>query len=121
MNLLPNGLKGLMLAVMLAALMADLTSVFNSASTLFTCDIFKLIRPKASNKELMIAGRSFTILMVAIGIAWIPIIKKMQGVQLYTYIQSVSSHLAPPISAVYLLSILWKRTNEKVFFQGFKN
>lgn len=114
MKLMPVGLKGLMLAVVLAALMSDLTSVFNSSSTLFTVDIYKQLRPNASNKQLMIAGRLFTLLMVLIGVIWIPVIQNMQGAQLYIYVQSVSAFLAPPISAVYLLAILWKRTNEQV-------
>ena len=103
-----------MLAVMLAALMSDLTSIFNSSATLFTVDIYKQIKKNATDKELMIAGRLFLMFMVCIGIAWIPIIKNMQGAQLYIYIQSVAAYLAPPIAAVYLLAILWKGANEKV-------
>lgn len=118
MKLMPVGLKGLMIACMLAALMSDLTSIFNSSSTLFTCDIYKQIRKKASNKELMVAGRLFVIFMIGIGILWIPIIKDMQGAQLYIYIQSVSAYLSPPIGAVYLMAILWKRANEKGAFWG---
>ena len=57
MKLMPVGLKGLMISCMLAALMSDLTSIFNSSSTLFTCDIYKQIRKKASNRELMVSGR----------------------------------------------------------------
>lgn len=118
MKLMPTGFKGLMISCMLAALMSDLTSIFNSASTLFTCDIYKQIRKKASNKELMISGRLFVIFMVVIGIVWIPIIKDMQGAQLYIYIQSVSAYLSPPIAATYILAILWKKTNEKGAFWG---
>ena len=114
MNLLPAGLRGLMLAVMLAALMADLTSVFNSSSTLFTVDIFQQIYKKPSNRVLMIVGRLFALLMVGIGILWMPIIKNMQGAQLYIYIQSIAAYLAPPIAAVYLIAILWTKANEKV-------
>jgi Na+/proline symporter len=108
------GLRGLMLAVMLAALMSDLTSIFNSSSTLFTVDIYRQFKKKASNKELMIVGRLFVIFMVCIGIAWIPIIKNMQGAQMYIYIQSVAAYLAPPIGTVYTIAVLWKRANEKV-------
>ena len=114
MNLLPAGLRGLMLAVMLAALMADLTSVFNSSSTLFTVDIFQQIYKKPSNRVLMIVGRLFALLMVGIGILWMPIIKNMQGAQLYIYIQSIAAYLAPPIAAVYLIAILWTKANEQV-------
>lgn len=116
MNLMPTGLKGLMLAVMLAALMSDLTSIFNSSSTLFTVDIYKQLHKNASNRQLMFAGRIFVLLMVVVGILWIPIIQNMQGAQLYIYIQSIAAYLAPPIAAVYLLAILWTRANEKGAF-----
>jgi SSS family transporter len=116
MRLMPVGLKGLMLAVMLAALMSDLTSIFNSSSTLFTIDIFKQLKKNASTRSLMISGRLFILFMIAISIAWVPIIKNMQGAQLYIYIQSVAAYLSPPIAAVYLVAILWKRANEKVTF-----
>jgi Na+/proline symporter len=119
MNLMPTGLKGLMLAVMLAALMSDLTSIFNSSSTLFTVDIYKQIHKNASNKLLMIVGRLFVLVMVGVGIVWIPVIKNMQGAQLYIYIQSIAAYLAPPIAAVYLLAILWTKANETVQNQNF--
>ena len=116
MNILPDGMKGLLLAVMLAALMSDLTSIFNSSATLFTCDIYQFFKRSASNTELMIVGRLFIVFMVAVGIVWIPVIQNMQGAQLYIYIQSVSAYLSPPIAAIFLLAVLWKRTNEKVIF-----
>ena len=116
MEVMPVGLKGLMLAVMLAALMSDLTSIFNSSATLFTVDIYRQIKKDASNKQLMIVGRLFVIFMVCVGIGWIPVIKNMQGAQLYIYIQSVAAYLSPPIAAVYLLAVLWKRANEKGAF-----
>lgn len=114
---MPIGLKGLMFSVMLGALMTDLSSVFNSASTLFSIDIYKQIKKKASVKEIIIAGRLFILLMVSISIIWLPIIKNIQGAQLYMYIQNVSSYIAPPIAAVYILAILWLKTNEKVNYK----
>lgn len=116
LSLMPSGLRGLMLAVMLAALTSDLTSIFNSASTLFTVDIWPRFRKETSVKELMIVGRSFVLVMVVISIAWIPVIEEMQGGHLFIYIQSVSAYLAPPIAAVYLLAVLWPRLNEKGAF-----
>ena len=116
LNLMPTGLKGLMLAVMLAALMSDLTSIFNSASTLFTLDIYKQLKKNPSNKQIMVVGRIFVLIMVVIGILWIPIIQSMQGAQLYIYIQSVAAYLSPPIAAVYLIAVLWKKANEKGAF-----
>ncbi|XP_065322403.1 sodium/myo-inositol cotransporter-like isoform X2 [Gordionus sp. m RMFG-2023] len=116
LNILPVGAKGLMLAVMLSALMSDLTSIFNSASTLFTIDIWKIIRPMSTVKELLIVGRLFVILMTVIGIIWIPVIQIMQGGQLYIYIQSIAAYLSPPIACVYILAVLWPRCNEKGAF-----
>merc|ERR1712142_970921 len=100
----------------LAALMSDLTSIFNSASTLFTIDIYQKIRKDCSMRELMIVGRLFVLVMIAISVIWVPIIDAMEGGQIYIYIQSIGAYLAPPIAAVYLLAILWKRTNEKGAF-----
>nr|7SL8_A Chain A, Sodium/glucose cotransporter 1 [Homo sapiens] len=117
-ELMPNGLRGLMLAVMLAALMSSLTSIFNSASTLFTMDIYAKVRKRASEKELMIVGRLFVLFLVVVSIAWIPIVQSAQSGQLFDYIQSVSSYLAPPVAAVFLLAIFWKRVNEQGAFWG---
>ncbi|XP_060751328.1 sodium/glucose cotransporter 1 [Tachysurus vachellii] len=117
-DLMPNGLRGLMLSVMLASLMSSLTSIFNSSSTLFTMDIYAKVRNKASEKELMIAGRLFILVLIGISIAWIPIIQTAQSGQLFDYIQSVTSYLAPPIAAVFTLAIFCKRTNEPGAFYG---
>uniref|UniRef100_A0A5K3F3B2 Sodium/iodide cotransporter n=1 Tax=Mesocestoides corti TaxID=53468 RepID=A0A5K3F3B2_MESCO len=111
-------LRGLMLAVMLAALMSDLTSIFNSSSTLFTVDLYTHFRRQAKNRELMIVGRVFVLVMVGLSILWVPVIQSMQGGQLYIYIQSVSGFLSPPIAAVYLMALLWKRNNELGAFTG---
>ncbi|KAG8189137.1 hypothetical protein JTE90_018431 [Oedothorax gibbosus] len=116
LELMPSGLRGLMMSVMLAALMSDLTSVYNSASTLFTVDIWPQLRKKPSVFELMVVGRSFVVVMIVVSIAWIPVIQEMQGGQLFIYIQSVSAYLAPPIAAVYILAVLWRRMNEQGCF-----
>ncbi|UJR38666.1 hypothetical protein I4U23_031332 [Adineta vaga] len=122
LNILPHGVKGIMLAIMLAALISGLTSIFNSASTIFTVDIYPNVfcyrRKNITNRELMIVGRLFVLLMTAIGIAWIPVVIQLQGVELYTYMQQVIGFLAPPIACVYLLAILWTRTNERGAFAG---
>ncbi|XP_076876481.1 sodium/glucose cotransporter 1 [Brachyhypopomus gauderio] len=117
-DLMPDGLRGLMLSVMLASLMSSLTSIFNSSSTLFTMDIYAKFRRKASEKELMIAGRLFILVLIGISIAWIPIIQTAQSGQLFDYIQSVTSYLAPPIAAVFTLAIFCKRVNEPGAFYG---
>uniref|UniRef100_A0A2K6LEV8 Sodium/glucose cotransporter 1 n=2 Tax=Rhinopithecus bieti TaxID=61621 RepID=A0A2K6LEV8_RHIBE len=118
MELMPNGLRGLMLSVMLASLMSSLTSIFNSASTLFTMDIYTKVRKRASEKELMIAGRLFILVLIGISIAWVPIVQSAQSGQLFDYMQSITSYLGPPIAAVFLLAIFWKRVNEPGAFWG---
>jgi len=118
LGIMPEGLRGVMIAVMLAALMSDLTSIFNSASTLFTMDIYKEVRKKADTKELLIVGRVFILFLVAMSIMWIPIIQELQGGQLFIYIQAISAYLSPPIAIVYCMAISWGRMNEKGAFWG---
>ncbi|WP_405381080.1 sodium:solute symporter [Maribacter sp. LLG6340-A2] len=109
-NLLPSGLRGLVAAGLLAALMSSLASVFNSCSTLFTVDIYKKLKPNAPEKKLVRTGQIATVFVVIIGIIWIPIMANISGV-LYEYLQSVQSYIAPPITAVFLLGIFYKRIN----------
>jgi SSS family solute:Na+ symporter len=111
-NVLPSGLRGLVAAGLLAALMSSLASVFNSCSTLFTVDIYKKLRPAANEKNLLRVGRIATSVVVLAGIAWIPIMQNISGV-LYEYLQSVQAYIAPPITAVFLLGIFSKRINSK--------
>nr|XP_019605753.1 PREDICTED: sodium/myo-inositol cotransporter 2 isoform X1 [Rhinolophus sinicus]XP_019605754.1 PREDICTED: sodium/myo-inositol cotransporter 2 isoform X1 [Rhinolophus sinicus] len=118
LEILPTGLRGLMIAVMVAALMSSLTSIFNSASTIFTMDLWNRVRPRASEQELMIVGRVFVLLLVLGSILWIPVIQASQGGQLFIYIQSISSYLQPPVAVVFILGCFWKRANEKGAFWG---
>ena len=108
--LLPSGLRGLVAAGLLAALMSSLASVFNSVSTLFTVDIYKKLKPNTPEKKLVKTGQIATIVIVIIGIAWIPIMANISGV-LYEYLQKVQSYIAPPITAIFLLGIFYKRIN----------
>ncbi|XP_028562589.2 sodium/mannose cotransporter SLC5A10 isoform X2 [Podarcis muralis] len=117
-ELMPSGLRGLMIAVMMAALMSSLTSIFNSSSTLFTMDIWQKVRKEPSEKELLLVGRIVTIVLVAVSVVWIPILQSSNSGQLYIYIQSVTSYLAPPVTAVFLLAVFWKRANEQGAFWG---
>ncbi len=111
-TLLPAGLRGLVVGGLLAALMSSLAAVFNSCSTLFTIDIYKKLRPNASEKNLVTIGRLATAVVVLFGILWIPLMKLISG-QLYQYLQSVQAYIAPPIAATFLLGLFWKRINAK--------
>ncbi|NNF15905.1 MAG: sodium/solute symporter [Gammaproteobacteria bacterium] len=109
-TLLPAGLKGLVAAGLLAALMSSLSSVFNSCSTLFTIDIYKRFKPGASERSLVLVGRLATVVLVGFGLLWIPFMDVISG-QLFTYLQSVQAYISPPIAAVFLIGVLWKRVN----------
>lgn len=114
-NLLPSGLRGLVAAGLLAALMSSLASVFNSCSTLFTVDIYKKLKPDTPEEKLVRTGQIATVIVVIIGIIWIPIMANISGV-LYEYLQKVQSYIAPPITAVFLLGIFHKRINAQGAF-----
>ncbi|XP_033117980.1 sodium/glucose cotransporter 4-like [Anneissia japonica] len=118
LEIMPTGARGLMVAVMMAALMSSLTSIFNSGSTIFTMDIWRRIRPNANNTELMVTGRLFIVCMLVVSILWIPIVQAYQGGQLFVYIQSLQSYFAPPIFTAFVLGVLWRRINEKGAFWG---
>ncbi len=110
-TLLPTGLKGLVAAGLMAALMSSLASVFNSASTIFTIDIYRKLRPGHSEAELIRIGRIATGVIVLLGVVWIPIMSRIGGGVMYQYLQNVQSYIAPPVTTVFLLGILWKRVN----------
>jgi SSS family solute:Na+ symporter len=110
-TLLPVGLKGLVAGGLMAALMSSLASVFNSCSTIFTIDIYKKIRPNKTERQLLTIGKIATAVIVFLGILWIPIMEKIGGGVMYQYLQNVQSYIAPPVTAVFLLGIIWKRVN----------
>lgn len=108
-HLLPPGLRGIVVAGLLSALMGSLAGVFNACSTLFTVDIYTKLRPQASQHEIVRMGRIATTTMVLIAMAWIPVVKGATG--LYNYLQSVQGYLAPPIFVVFFFGVFWKRLN----------
>ncbi|MDX1578112.1 MAG: sodium/solute symporter, partial [Gemmatimonadota bacterium] len=108
--LLPVGVRGLVVAGLLAALMSSLSSVFNSTSTLITLDVYKRLRPAATERQLVLFGQVATGVLVLVGLAWIPLMQLISG-QLYQYLQSVQAYISPPIAAVFLIGLLWRRMN----------
>ncbi|MFN0168433.1 MAG: sodium:solute symporter [Bryobacteraceae bacterium] len=107
--LLPSGVRGIVVAGLLSALMGSLAGVFNACSTLFTVDLYEKWKPGRSQHQIVRTGRIATVIMVLIAVAWIPVIKNAQG--LYTYLQSVQGYLAPPIFVVFFLGVFVKRLN----------
>ncbi|MHC4554828.1 MAG: sodium:solute symporter [Planctomycetota bacterium] len=112
-SLLPVGLRGLVVGGLLAALMSSLSSLFNSCASLFTVDIYKKLHPTASEAMLVHIGRLATGVIVVLGLIWIPIMPLIADGGLYKYLQSVQGYLAPPITAVFLLGLFFKRINAK--------
>lgn len=111
-TLLPSGLRGLVVAGLLAALMSSLSSVFNSCSTLITWDVYRKLHPAARERTLVLVGQVATAVMVGLGLLWIPMMKLISG-QLYQYLQSVQAYISPPIAAVFLVGIFWRRVNSQ--------
>jgi SSS family solute:Na+ symporter len=112
-NLLPVGLRGLVLAGMLSALMSALASLFNSTATLFTVDFYKRLKPASTEKHLVMVGRLATAGMIVLGMLWIPFLEKLGRGQLYSYLQLVQSLLAPAIAAVFMLGIFSSRVTPR--------
>ena len=111
-KILPAGVKGLVVCGILAALMSSLASLFNSSAMLFTIDFWKRLKPETSEKSLVRIGQTATVVIVVLGILWIPIMRSVGNV-LYNYLQDVQSVLAPGIAAAFLLGITWKRASAK--------
>jgi SSS family solute:Na+ symporter len=110
--LLPAGLRGVVVAGLLAALMSSLSGVFNSCATLITWDVYREARPRASERQLVLVGQASTAVLVGFGLLWIPLMRLISGT-LYQYIQSVQAYIAPPIAAVFLLGLFWRRVNAR--------
>jgi SSS family solute:Na+ symporter len=110
-HVLPVGLRGIVVAGLMAALMSSLSGVFNASSTLFTVDLYEKFKPGATQHELVRMGRIATTTMVLIGLLWIPVIKGSKG--LYFYLQAMQGYLAPPIFTVFFLGVFFKRLNAK--------
>ncbi len=113
-HLLPPGLRGIVVAGLLSALMGSLAGVFNACSTLFTVDLYGKWKPNATQHELVRTGRTATIVMVIIALLWIPVIKGAHG--LYEYLQAVQGYLAPPIFVVFFFGVFFRRLNAKGCF-----
>ena len=110
-TVLPVGVRGVVVAGLLAALMSSLAGCFNASSTLFTMDLYSKFRPKATQHQLVWIGRLATSVMVVIGLLWIPVIRGGKG--LYDYLQTIQGYLAPPIFVVFFFGVFMKRLNSK--------
>ncbi|XP_041463706.1 sodium/glucose cotransporter 4-like [Lytechinus variegatus] len=117
-ELMPTGLRGLMLATMLAAMISSLTSIFNAASSMFVIDVWYKIRPRSTELELVIVGKLATIVLVAVGVLWIPVIQAYGSGELFVYMQAILSYLTPAVFSVFSAAVAWHRINETGAFWG---
>jgi SSS family solute:Na+ symporter len=115
LRLMPPGFKGLLIAALMAALMSAMSSVLNSCSTLITIDIYKKTHPTRSERDLVLFGRITTGIIVTLSILWIPVIPYLSS-QLYQYLQSVQAYVAAPITAVFLVGVLWRGATAQAAF-----
>ncbi|XP_036023087.1 sodium/glucose cotransporter 1-like [Onychomys torridus] len=118
LRVMPSGLKGFMMSTVCASIMSSLTSIFNSSSALFTLNIYTRIRPTATEKEIMVAGRFFVIILLAVTIVWIPTMEIASSETLFEYMLIFKSCLTPSVTAVFLLAVFCKRVNEQGAFWG---
>jgi len=108
-SLLPKGLLGLVLAGLLAAMMSSVSATFNSASTLITMDFVQKLRPQLTSKQLVLAGQIATLILVILAAAWAPQIERFGS--LFKYLQRVIAYICPPVVAVFVLGLFWRRAN----------
>lgn len=109
LDLLPPGLTGLVLAGLLAAMGSSISATFNSASTLITMDFVNQLRPGLTSKQLVRVGQITTVILVILAAAWTPIIASFKN--LWEYLQTILSYIAPPVVAVFIIGLFWKRAN----------
>lgn len=110
-HVLPAGIRGIVVAGLLAALMSSLAGVFNAASTLVTMDLYRKVRPEATQHRLVWVGRLATASMAIIALLWIPVIQGARG--LYEYLQGMSAYLGAPIFTVFFFGVFHRRLNAR--------
>ncbi|MCB0729717.1 MAG: sodium/solute symporter [Ignavibacteriae bacterium] len=111
-NILPIGIKGLVIIGFLSAIMSSLSSSFNSAASLFALDIYGLFKPNTSENEIVLVGRLTTMFFVITTIALIPLLRNINN-HIYINIQALQAFIAPPIVSVFLIGIFWKKASSK--------
>lgn len=106
-DLLPVGVRGVIVAALMAAIMSSLDSILNAASTLVTMDFVRVVRPNISNHMLVVTGRVVTFIFMSLAILWAPQIVRFPNI--WTYLQQMLAYLAPPVVACFVLGVFWKR------------
>ncbi len=109
-KLLPTGLLGLVIAGLLAAMSSSISATLNSASTLITMDFVSKINKNISNKGLVRTGQIATVILVICAAVWSPMIETVAS-SLWEYLQLVLAYISPPIVAVFIVGLFYKRAN----------
>jgi len=113
-NMLPIGITGIVLAGLIAAIMSSIDSTLNSASTLITMDFIKPKNPNLSAKQTAKIGRWTTLILMAIACTWAPLIEQFDGI--FQYIQEAFAYIVPPVVAIFILGMFWRRGNRHAAF-----
>jgi SSS family solute:Na+ symporter len=111
-KLMPTGVIGLVMAVLIAALISTIDSALNSLSTIFTLDIYvRRFKPKANTREIIFIGRIVVLIGSVLGVLFAIVIGKIEGSDLFMLFQSILGFLAPPLASVFLMGIIWKKAS----------
>ncbi|HVK46552.1 MAG TPA: sodium:solute symporter [Pseudobacter sp.] len=110
-QLLPSGLVGILVAALLSGLMSQIAGALNAIATLSSYDLYKRVKPTATDKQLVNAGRWSAVIALAISLLLLPLINQYES--LFTGINDIIAHIAPPITCIFLLGIFWKRASAK--------
>ncbi len=114
-NILPIGIKGLVVAGLLAAIMSSLSGVFNTTATLFVNDFYLPSNPQSNERKLVLIGRLSTTIIVIVAILCVPLVKIISA-QMYLFLQNVQGFISPPITAVFVFGLLFKKITSKAAF-----
>jgi len=114
-NILPIGIKGLVVAGLLSAIMSSLSGVFNTIATLFVNDFYLPRNPEANERKLVLAGRLATTFVVVAAILCVPLVKAINS-QMYLFLQSTQAFISPPIAAVFIFGLLFKKISSRAAF-----
>ncbi len=113
-NMLPIGITGIVLAGLIAAIMSSIDSTLNSASTLITMDFVKPRNPNLTAKQTGKIGRWTTLILMAVAVIWAPLIEQFDGI--FQYIQEAFAYIVPPVVAIFIMGLFWKRGNRHAAF-----
>jgi len=111
LQLIPKGLAGILVAALVSGLMSQISGALNSISTLFSYDLYKIRRPQATDKELVNAGKFAAGISLVFSLALLPLLNRYESI--FTGLNDIISHIAPPITCVFVLGVIWRKASAK--------